>query len=106
MEERLQKILARCGIASRRHAEEMIAAGRVQINGQVVQELGYKVDATAVEIKVDGKVIAKEEKKVYLLFYKPNGCLCTVTDPQGRKNGSRLFSCTFRADLSGWSFGL
>ncbi len=85
MEERLQKILARYGIASRRHAEEMIAAGRVQINGQIVQELGYKVDAAAVEIKVDGKVMTKEEKRVYLLFYKPNSCLCTVTDPQGRK---------------------
>ncbi len=84
MEERLQKILARAGIASRRSAEELIRAGRVRVDGNTVTQLGYKVDAAKVQIHVDGKAIASE-RKIYLLLNKPAGYITTLSDPQGRK---------------------
>lgn len=84
MMERLQKIMAQAGIASRRKAEEMIKAGRVQVNDEVVKELGTKVDPDEDIIVVDGKKI-REEKKVYLLFHKPKGVITSVKDPKGRK---------------------
>jgi len=82
--ERLQKIIAAAGIASRRHAEEMISAGRVSVNGQVVTELGAKADAGRDHIRVDGRLLRGPERHVYLLVYKPKGYVTTVTDPQGR----------------------
>ncbi|CAM3569957.1 pseudouridine synthase [Marinicrinis lubricantis] len=82
--ERLQKILAQAGIASRRKCEEIIAAGRVTVNDEIVTELGTKVDPTTDEITVDGKPIRKEEN-VYLLFHKPKGVISSVKDPEGRK---------------------
>jgi len=83
MQERLQKILSRCGIASRRKAEEMILEGRVTVNGRVAT-LGMKADIARDHIKVDGKLIRGTEPKVYLIFNKPRGCITSLHDPQGR----------------------
>ncbi len=85
MEERLQKILAAAGIASRREAEKIITAGRVRVNGKIVTELGSKYDASCVKISVDGKPI-KAEMKVYYMFYKPRGVVTTMNDPQNRRS--------------------
>lgn len=82
--ERLQKIMAASGVASRRRAEEIIAAGRVTLNGKVVTEQGTKADPERDEICVDGKRVAKAQKKVYFALYKPKGYVTTVTDPEGR----------------------
>ena len=84
MEERLQKVLAQAGVASRREAEEYITAGRVKVNGKVVKELGTKVGPDAF-IMVDGHPIQRE-RKTYLLFYKPRGVVTTMKDPEGRKS--------------------
>ena len=84
MEERLQKVLAQAGVASRREAEEYITAGRVKVNGRVVKELGTKVGPDAF-IMVDGHPVHRE-RKIYLLFYKPRGVVTTMKDPEGRKS--------------------
>lgn len=81
--DRLQKILAHAGVASRRAAEEMISQGRVSVNGRVAQ-LGTKADPSRHSIEVDGKPIASKEEKEYWLVNKPVGYVCTVRDPQGR----------------------
>jgi len=83
MAERLQKILARAGIASRRKAEEMIVAGRVAVNGRVVTNLGSKVDPQTDNITFDGRPVISEEK-IYILLNKPTGYVTTLSDPQGR----------------------
>lgn len=83
-EERLQKLLAHAGIASRRHAEQLILEGRVTLNGTVVTELGTKADAEHDHIKVDGKHLRPPEKPVYLAMYKPKSVMSTVSDPEGR----------------------
>ena len=85
MEERLQKILAAAGVASRREAEKIITAGRVRVNGKIVTELGCKFDASKVRISVDGKPIA-QEAKAYYMFYKPRGVVTTMSDPQNRRS--------------------
>ena len=85
MEERLQKILAAAGVASRREAEKIITAGRVRVNGKIVTELGTKVDPDRARIAVDGKPI-KAETKAYYLFYKPRGVVTTMSDPQNRRS--------------------
>ncbi|MFB3815768.1 MAG: pseudouridine synthase [Terriglobales bacterium] len=82
--ERLQKIMAAAGVASRRKSEELITAGRVSVNGQVVSELGAKADPERDHIRVDGKLLHGAERKVYLLLNKPKGYVSTVSDPQGR----------------------
>ncbi|MGB8474226.1 MAG: pseudouridine synthase [Candidatus Acidiferrum sp.] len=82
--ERLQKIMAACGIASRRKAEEIIAAGRVTLNGVVVREQGTKADLDSDVICVDGTRIGKREDTVYFLVNKPKGYVTTVSDPEGR----------------------
>ncbi|MNI34403.1 Ribosomal large subunit pseudouridine synthase B [compost metagenome] len=82
--ERLQKILAEAGIASRRKCEEIITAGRVQVNGEVVTTLGVKVDPTVDEIQVDGRFI-NQQKKIYVLLHKPKGVITSANDPGGRK---------------------
>jgi 23S rRNA pseudouridine2605 synthase len=82
--ERLQKIMAACGIASRRKAEEMITAGRVTLNGAVVTELGTKADAERDEICVDGKPLKGPERPLYFLLHKTKGYVTTVSDPEGR----------------------
>jgi 23S rRNA pseudouridine2605 synthase len=82
--ERLQKIIAAAGIASRRKAEELITQGRVTVNGQVIRELGSKADPEHDHIKVDGKRLRGPERNVYLLLNKPKGYVTTVSDPEGR----------------------
>ena len=84
MPERLQKIIAHAGFASRREAEEMIRAGRVTVNGRVVTELGTKAEAGRDHVKVDGKLITHAEAHRYILLYKPKEVMTTVEDPQGR----------------------
>lgn len=86
MEERLQKIMARAGIASRRHAEEMITSGLVTVNGRVVTELGTKADESRDHIKVAGKLLRPESQKVYLLLHKPTEVVSTLSDPEGRRS--------------------
>jgi 23S rRNA pseudouridine2605 synthase len=83
MEERLQKILAKAGICSRRKAEEYISDGRVAVGGKVVTRPGLKVDPEQTEITVDGKLVRQEEK-IYILLHKPAGYVTTMSDPQGR----------------------
>ncbi len=83
-EERLQKILAHAGVASRRKAEELIQAGRVKVNGAVITELGSKADIGRDHIKVDGKLLHSVERPVYLALNKPRNYVTTVTDPEGR----------------------
>jgi len=92
MQERLQKIMAACGVASRRAAEEIIATGRVRVNGVVVRELGTKADLDVDEILVDGKRIERAEKLVYILLNKPKGFVTTVSDPEGRPTVMDLLS--------------
>lgn len=84
MEERLQKIIARAGIASRRRAEEMIASGLITVNGRVVTELGTKADESRDHIKVAGKLLRQETERVYLLLHKPPEVVSTLSDPEGR----------------------
>jgi 23S rRNA pseudouridine2605 synthase len=84
MEVRLQKLIAGTGIASRRKAEEMIAAGRVMVNGKVVRELGTKVDAAKDHVKVDGRHIRSAQPYVYVLLHKPKNVMSTLHDPEGR----------------------
>ena len=86
MEERLQKIIARAGIASRRHAEEMIASGLVTVNGHTITELGSKADPDRDHIKVGGKLIRPEKARVYLILNKPPEVVSTMSDPEGRRS--------------------
>ncbi len=84
-EERLQKILATAGVASRRKAEVLIVEGRVTVNGKTVVELGSKADADRDHIKVDGKLIRQPETFVYIALNKPDSVVSTASDPQGRR---------------------
>ena len=84
MMERLQKILSRAGVASRRAAEELIAQGRVSVNGVTVQELGTKADISVDSIRVDDRRIRPTVENVYLLLNKPKGVVSTRSDPEGR----------------------
>jgi 23S rRNA pseudouridine2605 synthase len=81
---RLQKVLAQAGVASRRAAEELIAAGRVSVDGKVVREMGRRVDPDTAVVHVDGSRIVLGEDKVYLALNKPRGILCTMSDDHGR----------------------
>ena len=104
MTERLQKILARAGLGSRRACEEMIVDGRVSVNGQITDVLPVLVDVDRDAIRVDGRTI-KSEPKAYYLLNKPRGVVCTNRDPAGRRRavdllgpvGERLF-CVGRLD--------
>jgi 23S rRNA pseudouridine2605 synthase len=82
--ERLQKILSTAGVASRRLSEELIEQGRVSVNGKIVTELGTKADPSRDEIKVDGRRIRVEQRRLYILLNKPRGYVTTRSDPQGR----------------------
>ena len=84
MLERLQKVLAKAGVASRRRAEELIRQGKVRVDGKVVTEMGTKVDPETQNIECDGVALVSREEKVYILLNKPTGYLSTVDDPQGR----------------------
>src|SRR5260370_7112711 len=84
-EERLQKILARFGFASRRKAEDLILAGLVTVNGKIVTELGSKADLERDHVKFSGKLLrARPQKLVYIALNKPRGCVTTTSDPEGR----------------------
>ena len=85
MQERLQKLIARAGIASRRHAEQLILSGQVRVNGKVVTELGSKADPAKDKIEAAGKTVEAEERHVYLLLNKPPEIMSTLADPEGRK---------------------
>ncbi|RKG85938.1 pseudouridine synthase [Corallococcus sp. CA049B] len=97
--ERLQKYLARAGVASRRHAEELITSGRVGVNNETVTELGSRVEPGVDLVTVDGKLVTPPEESSYYLLYKPVGVVTTLSDPQGRptvasyveETGRRLF---------------
>ncbi|HEX4039680.1 MAG TPA: pseudouridine synthase [Acidobacteriaceae bacterium] len=96
--QRLQKIIAAAGIASRRKAEELITAGRVQVNGETVTELGAKADPARDHIRVDGKLLRGPERPRYYVINKPKGYVTTASDPEGRptvldliRGGERVF---------------
>ena len=82
--ERLQKILSKAGVTSRRKAEGLILQGRVSVNGNIVRELGTKAVLGRDEIRVDGKTIEPETEKLVLALFKPKRCVTTLNDPQGR----------------------
>jgi pseudouridine synthase len=87
MQQRLQKLIAATGIASRRHAEELISSGKVSVNGRIVTELGTKADPDLDHIKVNGKLInpqLNKLEKIYILLNKPRGYLSSLADPEGR----------------------
>lgn len=90
-QERLQKILAKAGVASRRNAEEMITQGRVQVNGQVVTVLGTKADPERDHIRVDGKLLHGAERHRYFVLNKPKGYVTTASDPEGRPTVMQFF---------------
>src|SRR2546429_95450 len=85
MQERLQKIIARAGVASRRHAEQLILSGQVRVNGRVVTELGTKADAATDRIEAAGRVVKGAERRVYLVLNKPPGIVSAMADPERRK---------------------
>jgi len=87
MKERLQKLIAAAGLASRRHAEEMISSGKVTVNGMLINELGAKADPETDHIKVNGKLInplLEHHQDTYVLLNKPKGYLTSLSDPKGR----------------------
>ncbi len=83
--ERLHKVMAQAGVASRRHSEELIQAGRVTVNGKVVTELGTKVIPGKDLIEVDGRALGKPESQIYIVMNKPKGYVTTLYDPEGRR---------------------
>ena len=85
MLERLQKIISRAGIASRRHAEELILSGQVRVNGKTVTELGTKADPAVDRIEAAGRTIEEPERQVYLILNKPPEVVSSLADPEGRK---------------------
>ena len=88
-EERLQKVLARAGIASRRAAEELITKGRVKVDGRVIDQLGVRVDPRRAKVEVDGNRLMAEPL-VYVVLHKPRGVMCTLSDPEGRPTVAEL----------------
>ncbi|HEY7389689.1 MAG TPA: pseudouridine synthase [Bryobacteraceae bacterium] len=92
MPDRLQKILSQAGIASRRHAEQMILEGRVTVNGAVVSELGSKADLEHDKIKVDGRLLHPPKRYVYIALNKPDATVTTVSDPQNRATVMQLLN--------------
>lgn len=85
MEERLQKYMANCGVASRRKCEEYIVSGKVKVNGVIVSELGTKVDSDKDIVQFEDRIIKLEEKKIYIMLNKPEGYITSVKDEKGRK---------------------
>ena len=84
MEERLQKYMAHCGIASRRKCEELILSGKVLVNGKIVTELGTRVNTESDMVQVEGLLIKPEEQKLYIILNKPEGYVTTVKDERSR----------------------
>jgi len=88
--ERLQKYMARAGVASRRQSEELIARGLVKVNGQTISTPGFLIDPSSDRVEVNGKMLEKPEDLVYILLYKPVGYVSTVSDPEGRRKVTDL----------------
>ena len=88
---RLSKFLAESGIASRRKAEDLIAAGRVSVDGKVIREQGLKIDPINSKVTVDGETIKPNHSKTYIAFHKPRGVLSTMSDPEGRDSLAQYF---------------
>lgn len=82
---RINKYISLCGIASRRAAEALVTQGRVEINGEVITDLGHQVDEEKDAVLIDGKPAKLPRKTTTILFHKPPGCVCTKEDPQGRR---------------------
>ncbi|HVG28030.1 MAG TPA: pseudouridine synthase [Acidobacteriaceae bacterium] len=99
--ERLQKILAQAGIASRRAAEQIILEGRVQVNGQTVTELGTRADATRDHIRVDGKLLHGPEPQRYFVLNKPRGYVTTLDDPEHRPTVAQLLGQESQKKITG-----
>ena len=91
MEERLQKLISSCGLASRRTAEEWILAGRVAVNGHPAQ-LGDRADLDRDQVEVDGVPLRQQDSHTYLMLYKPRGCVTTLSDEKGRRTAASLVS--------------
>src|SRR5262245_15624694 len=83
--ERLQKLIARAGLASRREAEQWITAGRVRVDGKIVRELGTRADPSQHRITIDGKALRQLRQFLYYALNKPRGCVTTLSDPEGRR---------------------
>ena len=94
--ERLQKYLARTGVASRRASEELIAQGRVAVNGRVVTRLGTAVDPDADRVDVDGRPVRPPRAHTHVLLYKPRGVVSTASDPEGRRTVVELVPAAAR----------
>src|ERR1700743_781823 len=99
--ERLQKILAQAGIASRRAAEQIILEGRVQVNGQTVTELGTRADPARDHIRAEGKLLHGPEPQRYFLLNKPRGYVTTLEDPEGRPTVSQLLGQESQKKVTG-----
>lgn len=99
---RLQRFLARAGVASRRGSEDLMTAGRVTVNGEVATELGTKVDVARDHIEVDGMPVKLNQGAVYLMLYKPTGYLTTMSDPQERPCVADLVPATAFRDSFRW----
>jgi pseudouridine synthase len=97
----LNKVLSSFGVASRRGADELIAQGRVEVNGRTITELGTKIDPDADEIRVDGRRLKTLPGRRYLLLYKPRGVVSTRTDPQRRPTVTELLA---RAGINGYFY--
>jgi pseudouridine synthase len=95
---RLHKFIAQCGVASRRKAEEMMAEGRVTVNGKMITEPGFKINPGRDFVKVDNKPV-KPEKKIYIVLNKPEGCVTTASDEKGRGTVLDLIKGVFRERL-------
>ena len=85
MEERLQKYMARCGVASRRKCEEIILEGKIKVNGTIITEVGTKINPEKDIVEYNNNIIKVEEKKVYIMLNKPEGYITSVKDEKGRK---------------------
>ena len=97
---RINKYIATCGVCSRRAAEELITAGKVKVNGKIVTKLATEIDETNDAVFIDGKKIELTTRYIYIMFHKPKGCVCTLSDDKGRKTvmdylkefeGTRIF---------------
>ncbi len=93
---RINKYIASCGVASRRKADALVAEGRVYVNGKKVSEAGLQIDPEKDSVKVDGKAVGVEERKVYVLLNKPTGYISTASDQFGRKSVTDLVKVKYR----------